>query len=213
MSARESARSGGSTSSGFAAAERRYRLLLRAYPSAFRVRYEREMAQLFADQWREGGRGGLLFWTNVIWDLVRSAPPLRVEAWRARGRRTTRTLGDTMKLVAVLTVLFGTFGAISAVAEGVIVARQGSLGTAYTLSVVLSVVAGALLLAAGFAALRGTPSGRLTANRAAIASLVLFVLARLVLGWMSIFAQLAGILFPLAALAALRRPVQRGSAA
>ena len=190
-------------------AERIYRLILRAYPAAFRAEYEREMTQLFVDQWREGGGDVLHFWTNVVWDLVRSAPPLHVEAWRARGRRTTQTLGETMKLVAILTVLFGMFGAFSAVAEGVIVARQGALGTAYTLSVLLSVIAGALLLAAGVAALRGTPSGQRTASRAAMASLVVFVLARLVFGWMSIFAQLAGILLPLAALTVLHQPLWR----
>jgi hypothetical protein len=199
-------------SNSLATAERIYRVILRAYPDAFRAEYEREMTQLFLDQWREGGGDVLHFWTNVVWDLVRSAPPLRVEAWRARGRRTTRTLGETMKLVAILTVLFGLFGALSAVSEGVIVARQGALGAAYTLSVVLSVIAGALLLAAGVAALRGTPSGQRTASRAAIASLVVFVLARLVFGWMSIFAQLAGILLPLAALAVLHQPLWRRTA-
>lgn len=114
-----------------------------------------------------------------------------------------------MKLVAVVTVLFGVFGAFSAVAEGVIGVRQGALGTAYLLSVVLTVIAGALLLTAGVAALRGTPSAQRSASRAAIASLGVFVLARLVFGWMSIFAQLVGILLPLATLTVLHRPLWR----
>lgn len=114
-----------------------------------------------------------------------------------------------MKLVAIVTVLFGVFGALSAVAEGVIGLRQGVLGTPYLLSVVLSVIAGVLLLTAGVAALRGTPSGQRAASRAALASLVAFVLARMVFGWMSIFAQLAGILLPLATLTVLHRPLWR----
>jgi hypothetical protein len=201
-----------SRSSSLATAERIYRVILRAYPDAFRAEYEREMTQLFADQWREGGGDVLHFWMNVASDLVRSAPALRVEAWRARDRRTTQAIGETMKLVAILTVLFGLFGALSAVAEGVIGARQGALGTAYTLSVVLSLIAGALLLAAGVAALRGTLSGQRTASRAAIASLVVFVVARMAFGWMSVFAQLAGIVLPLAALAVLHQPLWRRTA-
>ncbi len=199
-------------SSSLATAERIYRVILRVYPDAFRDEYEREMTQLFADQWREGGGDVLHFWMNVAWDLVRSAPALRVEAWRARDRRTTRAIGETMKLVAILTVLFGMFGALSAVAEGVIGARQGALGAAFTLSVVLSVIAGALLLAAGVAALRGTPSGQRSASRAAIASLAVFVVARMAFGWMSVFVQLAGIVLPLAALAVLHQPLWRRTA-
>lgn len=196
--------------------EQVYRLLLRAYPRAFRAEYEGEMIQLFRDQWREDSGDALHFWTNVVWDAALSAPALRVEAWRACGRRTTQTVGEIMKimkLVAIMTVLFGALGAFSALGEGVIGARQGALGTAYLLSVVLSVIAGTLLLAGGVAALRGTSSGQRTASRAAIASLVVFLLARMVFGWMSIFLQLAGILLPLAILTALHPPRLRGRAA
>jgi hypothetical protein len=199
-------------SSSLATAERIYRVILRAYPDAFRAEYGREMTQLFADQWREGGGDVLHFWMNVALDLVRSAPALRVEAWRARDSRTTRAIGETMKLVAILTVLFGLFGALSAASEGVMGVRQGALGTAYLLSVTLSVVAGALLLTAGVAVLRGTPSGQRTASRAAIASLVVFLVARMAFGWMSVLVQLAGIVLPLAALAVLHQPLWRRTA-
>ena len=193
-----------------AAGEWIYRLLLRAYPRAFRAEYGREMTQLFRDQCRMGDAGSSGFWLHVVWDVAQSAPALRMEAWRAHGRQSTRTLGGTMKLVAMLTVLLGLVGTVSAVAEGVAGVRQGSGGT-YLFAVLLGAAAGALLLVAGAAALRGTPVGRQTASRAAIASLVLFLLARAVFGWMSIFLQLVGVVLPLVILAAVhwRRETQR----
>jgi hypothetical protein len=116
-----------------------------------------------------------------------------------------------MKLVAMLTVLLGVFGALSSVAEGVAGMRQGFAGT-YLVAVILGGVAGVRLLVAGVAALRGTPAGRRAASRAAIASLAAFVLARLVFGWMSIFAQLVGMVLPLAILAMLHWPRRRAEA-
>jgi len=191
-----------------AAAEGIYQLLLRAYPPAFRAEYGREMTQLFRDQCRMGEARSIGFWAHLLWDVAQSAPALRAQAWRARGRESTRTLGAIMKLVAMLTVLLGVFGTLSAVGEGVMGMRQGFGGT-YLVAVLLGVAAGALLLVAGVAALRGTPAGRRTASRAAIASLAAFVLARLLFGWMSIFAQLVGIVLPLAILAALHWPRRR----
>lgn len=185
-----------------------YRLLLRAYPPAFRAEYGPEMMQLFRDQCRMRDASSIGFWTHLLWDVAQSAPALRAEAWRARGRESTRILGVIMKLIAMLTVLLGVFGALSAVAEGVIGMRQGFGGT-YLIAVVLGAVAGALLLVAGVSALRATDAGQRTASRAALASLVVFVLARLVFGWMSIFAQLVGIVLPLAILAALHWPRRR----
>lgn len=66
-----------------------YRLLLGAYPPAFRAAYGREMAQLFRDQRRAAAVGDhpvLGFWAAVVWDVVRSAPALRLDALRARWR-------------------------------------------------------------------------------------------------------------------------------
>jgi hypothetical protein len=194
---------------GRAAAEWIYRLLLRAYPPAFRLEYGREMTQLFRDQWREGDVDALRFWLTVMWDVAQSAPALRVEAWRARACEGTRTLGVIMKLVAMLTVLLGVFGILSAVAEGVMGMRQGVGGT-YLAAVAIGLVAAALLLVAGVAALRSTEPGRRMASRAALASLAAFVLARLVFGWMSIFAQLVAIVLPLGILAVLHWPHRRG---
>ncbi len=55
-------------------AERIYRLLLRAYPPAFRAEYGREMVLVFRDQCRDGDVRTLGFWTAVIYDVARSAP-------------------------------------------------------------------------------------------------------------------------------------------
>ncbi len=190
-------------------AERAYRLLLRAYPAAFRAVYEREMTLLFRDQCREADAGTLHFWMAVIWDVARSAPALRAEAWRARGDENTRTLGAIMKIAAMLTVLLGVFVAFGAVADGVAGQQQG-FGSAHLLSVVLGGLAGASLLVAGVALLRSGTSGRRTATIASLASLLLIVLVRLVFPWMSIFSQLVGYGLPIALLITLHWPRQRG---
>ena len=126
-------------------AERVYRLLLRAYPAAFRAVYEREMTLVFRDQCREPGAGTLRFWMAVVWDVAQSAPALRVEAWRARGGEDTQTPGAIMKIGAMLAVLVGVFVALGAAVDGVAGQQQGFGGT-HLLSVVLGSLAGASLL-------------------------------------------------------------------
>jgi hypothetical protein len=196
------------------AAERIYRLLLRTYPADFRARYGREMILLFRDQCREADAGSPRFWAAVLWDVARSAPALRTEVWRARGRENTGTLEAIMKLAATLTVLLGVFGAVSALAEALGGVAQ-TPGGRYLLAIVLGGLAGALLLAAGIALLRRTPSGRQVASLALVASLVIVVVVRVVHPWMSIFSQLVGIGLPVALLIALhwpRRPSASGAA-
>ena len=195
-----------------AAAERIFRLLLRTYPPAFRAAFGGEMTQLFRDQWRAHDAGFFERWARLVWDVVQSAPRLRIDAWRAREHGETATLGGIMKSGSIAVVLLGALGTLSAVAEGVAGIRRG-YGGPYLVAVAFAVAAGAMLLVAGVAALRGTPGGRQTATRAAIASLVLFVLARITFGWMSIFAQLVGIVVPLVILAALHWPRQHSSSA
>ena len=111
-----------------------------------------------------------------------------------------------MKLVAMLTVLLGSvFGILSAVVEWVAEAKQTISGT-HELSMVLGVLASALLLAAGVAILSRTPRGREAARLALLASFALIVAARLLHPWMSIFFQLVGIGLPVAFLIALYWP-------
>jgi hypothetical protein len=75
--------------------------------------------------------------------------------------------------------------------------------------VVLGGIAAALLLAVGAAMLRGALSGH-TATIALMASLAIALVARLAHPWMSMFSQFAGIVLPIALLAALQWPRTRG---
>jgi hypothetical protein len=133
-----------------AAAERIYGLLLRAYPPDFRAEYGQEMVLLFRDQCQESDVRTLGFWTAVIYDVARSAPALRMEAWR----QNTRTMEVIMKLAAMLTVLLAALCIASAVVEWV-AGSKGAIDGRYVLAVVLGVLASALLLGAGAAICSG----------------------------------------------------------
>jgi hypothetical protein len=184
-------------------AEQIYRLLLCAYPRDFRAEYGREMVLLFRDQCREGDVRTLGFWAAVIGDVARSAPALRVAAWRARARESTRTMEGIMKPAAVLTLLLGVLGILNALVESL---AGGTGTTEHALSLVLAVFASALLLATGVAILRPTERGRQAGRLTVLAALVLIVAARLLHPWMSIFSQLVGIGLPVALLIALYWP-------
>src|SRR6266850_6483178 len=170
--------------------ERLYRLLLLAYPPDFRAEYEREMVLLFRDQCRESHVRTVGFWAAVTWDIARSAPALRVEAWR----ESTRTMEVVMKLAAMLTLLVGVLGILNAGVDAG-AAFAGSIGGLHALSLVLAVCASVLLLAARGAMLSPTERGRRGARLALFASLTLIVAARLLHPWMSPFSQLIGIGF------------------
>jgi uncharacterized membrane protein len=184
-----------------------YRLLLRAYPPDFRGQYEREMLLLFRDQCRESDVRTVGFWAAVIWDVARSAPALRLEAWRER----TRTMEVIMKLAAVVTVLVGVLGILNAGVDAG-AGFMGTLGGMHGLSLVLGVFASVLLLVAGGAILRPTERGRQAARLALFASLALIVAARLLHPWMSPFSQVLGIGLPVAFLIALYWPRRASTA-
>jgi uncharacterized membrane protein len=184
-----------------------YRLLLRAYPPDFRGQYEREMVLLFRDQCRESDVRTVGFWAAVIWDVARSAPALRLEAWRER----TRTMEVIMKLAAVVTVLVGVLGILNAGVDAG-AGFMGTLGGMHGLSLVLGVFASVLLLVAGGAILRPTERGRQAARLALFASLALIVAARLLHPWMSPFSQVLGIGLPVAFLIALYWPRRASTA-
>jgi hypothetical protein len=189
-----------------AAAERIYRLLLRAYPPEFRAGYEREMVLLFRDQCQESDVRTLRFWGAVIYDVARSAPALRAEAWRSRGSESTQTTEVIMKLAAMLTLLLGgVIGILNAAVEWVAASEQSISGT-HEVSLVFGVLASALLLAAGVAILNRTQRGRQAARLALFASLVMIVAARLLFPWMSYLSQLVGFGLTVALLIALYRP-------
>ena len=186
-------------------AERIYRLLLRIYPADFRSEYGREMTLLFRDEYRTRDTNAIAFWVSMVWDAAHSAISMWVDVWLARGKEYTRTLEIIMKLAGTLAVLVGVFGAVNALAEAV-AAMRGTLGSAHIVAVALGGAAGVLLITAGTALLRGTPSARYTATIALIASLVIILIARLTHPWMSSLSQLIGIGLPLALLVALHWP-------
>jgi hypothetical protein len=193
------------------AAERVYRLLLRAYPAGFRAEYGREMVLAFRDQRREAAARGIRFWWDMIWDVMRSAPSLRLDAFRIRWEGDIQTGEEKMRTMAILAVLIGVAEAANALAEG----RAGGIanGGFWLAGVILTVVAGALLLAAGIAMLRRAPGAVRRAQAAAITCLTIVVLIRLVQPWMSIFATLLGIVFPIALLLFLWWTRRRGPSA
>ncbi|GJG85891.1 hypothetical protein tb265_10720 [Gemmatimonadetes bacterium T265] len=208
---------------------RTYRLLLRAYPAAFRAAYGREVEQLFRDQWRDRQRatapGGAHagFWAAVLWDVVRSAPALRWAALHAarpaarvagravdaRSAHTTRE--GTMRArrtAAALAVLGGAYEVVNTGAE--VWAGYGGPTAGWALAMALSTLMGLLLLAAGVALFRGGPGATRLSRGAALACLMLVVGLQLFMPFMSVFARLLGVGLPVALLLVTRPP--RGTA-
>jgi hypothetical protein len=173
-------------------AERIYRMVLRAYPRAFRAKYGREMVLVFRDQCRDSDVRTLGFWMRLFWDIVRSAPALRAEA--------TRTVEVIMRLAAILTVLLAAFGIFGAVNDWSAASQHA--GT-YVLAIVMGVAASLLLLGAGVAILL---QQRQAARLILVASLLCFIAARLVFPWMGLFLQLVGCVLPVGLLIALYWP-------
>src|SRR5260370_17624173 len=60
--------------------ERIYRILLKAYPSAFQREYGESMTQLFRDQLKDAiaARKLLSFWKRIMADLLRTAPYVQI---------------------------------------------------------------------------------------------------------------------------------------
>jgi hypothetical protein len=185
------------------AADRAYRLLLRAYPREFRTRYAREMAMVFRDRAREAGANGVGFWVAMLLDVARSAPRLRLEMSRARRRGNIHIKEDKMKTMAILAMLIGAMEAVNSMAEawaGGFVPHGG-----YSLAGgTIGAVAGALLVASAIALLRRTPGSAALAQGAAITCLAVFVAIALFRPIFSILATMLGIGFPIALLLFLR---------
>ena len=190
-------------------AERLYRLLLRAYPPAFRAEYGREMLLLFRGQCRDGDVWSIGFWAVVIYDVARSAPALHAEEWRGRRTANTLTIEASMKLAAILMLLVGVVGILNGVIEWV---GGGTGTTSHLLAMVLAVGASALLLVAGAAMMRPGSRGLQVGRWALFASVVMILAARLLHPWMSPFAQLVGIGLPIVLLIALYWPGRTSSA-
>ena len=187
--------------------ERIYRILLCAYPPAFRAEYGREMLLCFRDHCRDSDARSLGFWAGVIMDVARSAPALRIEAWR----ENIKIVEGLMKFAAILTLLVG----LLVIANAILEWSAGGSGTAaHTVALLFAVGAGLLLFVTGVAILRPADRGLQTGRLALLASVVLIVASRLLHPWMGIFAQLVGIGLPIVLLVPLywpRRPSPTGA--
>jgi hypothetical protein len=178
--------------------ERRYALLLRAYPAEFRASYGREMMLLFRDLRREG-RGGVGWWRELVLDVLRSAPRRRLEGllspnWEAG-----------MIPIAILTILVGAVeaaGALTELLSSLLHPRGGGLSMTGS---ALGVAAAALLIGAGVALLRRSPGAVPFARAAAVTSILVTLLISYVIPMMGYFAQILGIGLPVILLVYLHR--------
>ena len=188
-----------------------YALLLRAYPVDFRMAYGREMALCFRELLRDAAAPRIRFWLEIVLDVARTAPALRVDALRARLTPRSRTEERKMKPMGILAVLIGLVQAGNAFIE---LTNGGAAGFP-GLVVGLAIVVGLLLVVAGVALLRASPQAATLAQLAAVSWLVLVVIVRVVHPWMSIFTTLLAIVFPIALLVYVWRqsmPFPRGRA-
>ncbi|CAN5894517.1 hypothetical protein BH11GEM1_BH11GEM1_31710 [soil metagenome] len=192
--------------------ERMYRLLLRAYPEGFRSAYGREMEQVFRDQCREAAKRDVRLWAETVWDVVQSAPALRMEATRAGWYEDIHAKEGKMKTMASLAMLIGAVVVASALAEGWAGGVVNHDGRSL-MAGMLGVVAGALLLAAGIGLLRDSRRAAMRAQGAAVTCLGVFALITLAAPRMAVLTTLLGFGFPVALLLYLRRRQGQGPSA
>jgi hypothetical protein len=193
------------------AAERVYRLMLRAYPSGFRAEYGQQMALFFRDRRREVGTLRISFWAALIWDVARSAPALRFEAARAAWCATDiQIMGGKMKAMAILTIVIGAIEVVNSAIEGWLggIVNHGGSSLA---GGAMGIMAGALLVAAAVALLRGSPGAAALVSGAAIACLAVFAGVALVRPMFSIFSNILGIGFPIVLLVFVRTTRGKGT--
>ena len=175
-------------------ADRVYALLLRAYPREFRAAYGREMTLAFRAMSRDAAASDAVFWLEIVRDVARTAPALRVEALEARWRSRSIVTEGRMKPMGILAVLIGLTQAVNAVIELSGGAAQRS-GTELW-AVVFAILVGALLVAAGVAMLRRSSRAALLAQIAALSWLALAVIVRVVYPWMSLATMTLAVVFP-----------------
>ncbi len=179
-------------------AERCYRALLRAYPASFRAHYERELLLLFRQCRRDAAGRPTRFWIELLWDVARSAPALRLEAMRARSSDLHITEA-AMRAMAILATVVGVLEVVNSLIEGVAGWSHGD--APWLVSVALGVIGGAGLVIAGIEMLRRGAGATAQALGLAAACLVAFALIGLVAPVMSGLAMLLGLGFPIVMLA------------
>ena len=176
-------------------AERVYGVLLRAYPASFRAAFGREMAIAFRDRSRARDVTRARFWFEIVSDLVRTAPELRLEALRARTANLPFPEGR-MRPMAIVSMLVGGVQIVNALVE----ARAGlaTPGGYSLLGVTLGTLAAILLVGAGAALFARGRDAAWLALSAVAGCAALVIVTLLVQPWMSMFGVLLGIGFPIA---------------
>jgi hypothetical protein len=188
---------------GMNANDRIYRVLLRAYPPAFRSTFGGEMALAFRDRRREMRATPIRFWLIMLLDVARSAPAQRLEASTGRPAAHIQFEEGSMKTMAIVAVVVGLFEGASASIEawigGVVGHDRFSLagGT-------MGMIGGLFLAAAAIAVLRRRPGSALLLQRAATACLAAFGAVWLLRPMLSIASTGLGIMFPIVLLFFLR---------
>ena len=180
-----------------------YRGLLRAYPADFRRAYAREMTTLFRDRRRDAGGDTPTFWLAMVWDVVTSAPAMRLQRMRAQFNRDIQTVEVAMLVMAILAMLVGGAEIVNSLIE----AFYGGSGNGGTYSLVVGLMGaavGVLMVACGVGLIRGASRAETFARISAIACLAVFVGVRAIQPVFSIFASMLGIGFPIMLLVFLR---------
>ena len=180
------------------AAERAYRIMLRAYPRDFRAQYEREMLLAFRDQRREPRPSASGFWAATCVDVARSAPALHLEALRRSISSFTHTEEDLMMkmTMGIMAIMIGALEAMNAMQElwGAGIVNHDSRAL---IGGTMALVAGTLIVAAGIALVRRSPDAAALAQGAAITCAAVFAFLALALPLMSGFATVLGLGFPI----------------
>lgn len=190
------------------AAERVFAVMLKAYPPEFRAAYDREMMVVFRDYHRERGANVVRFWSEIVWDVAKSAPALRLEVLRARTRHGQEGVFGTIAM-ATLAILIGTLEVVNSGVEGWfgVIVNGDAISL---LAATLGIIGGALLFTSGIALLRSSARAATLVRRTALGCFGVFVLTAIALPRLSIFATMLGTAFPIALLVFMR--MSRGKA-
>jgi putative ABC transport system permease protein len=89
--------------------KRRFTLLLRLLPGAFREEHEREMLRVWEDEAREAGGDGTRLWVAALTDTVRVAPREHAAIWSRNLRFAARSLrrSPAFAVAAISTLALG----------------------------------------------------------------------------------------------------------
>ncbi|MEO7458178.1 MAG: hypothetical protein ABIY52_18105 [Gemmatimonadaceae bacterium] len=184
------------------AAEKVFSVMLKLFPAEFRNEYGREVMLVFRDYHRDKGANVVSFWSEITWDVLKSAPALRLEVWRARRRANGSGVRMTTTM-ATLAIVIGAMQVVNATVEGWAGGVVSGAPESFLVGI-LGIVAGAMLFTAGFALLGRSTRASSLATRAALTCLGVFLFTGFVIPRMSILATLLGTVFPLGLLAFVR---------